>query len=42
MRESVAGLALITRLGPNGAVEFLTQWNERSQMFSSSWTNKFF
>ncbi len=33
MRTSQAGLACITRVGPNG-VEYLTQWNDRWQMYS--------
>jgi ADP-ribose pyrophosphatase YjhB (NUDIX family) len=34
MRISEAGLACITRVGPNGDVEYLTQWSETWKMFS--------
>lgn len=34
MRISEAGLACITRIGPNGDVEYLTQWSETWKMFS--------
>jgi ADP-ribose pyrophosphatase YjhB (NUDIX family) len=34
MRISKAGLALITRLGPNDDVEYLVQWSDTWQMYS--------
>src|SRR5438128_10124068 len=34
MRLSEAGLALVRRVGPDGAPEYLVQWNDNWQRFS--------